>query len=288
MQDKIEFKKSREFGDIIGDTFLFIKQNLKPFLKVYLYLCGFFILGEMLSGAVHLINTKSLFSGGNPANPFEVLFSVSYLMTMIFSLGAYTAITVTTLCYISLYIEKGNVAPTVEEVWSYFKYFFLRLFGSSILVSVMMVICFACCIIPGIYTFPAFSLFYSVMVFENGSFGYSFNRSFKLANSQWWPTAAAILIIWLITIAILAIPSLPAFFVGMASAFTKTPADINTAYLIISTMIQYLCQIFLVIPVIGVSFCYFNLAERMENGGLLNRIDQLGTQKDRFSAPEEY
>jgi hypothetical protein len=288
MQDKIEFKKAREFGDIIADTFLFIRQNLKAFLKVYLYLCGFFILGQMLSGVVHLLNTQSVLSAGNLASPFEALFSLSYLVAAIFSLGTYTAITVTTLCYISLYIEKGNVAPTVEEVWSYFKYFFLRLFGSSILVSLMMLICFICCIIPGFYTFPAFSIFYSVMVFENGSFGYSFSRSFKLANIQWWPTAGTILIIWLITLAIMTIPSLPAVFVGMASTFTKTPGNINTTFLILSTLVQYLCQIFFVIPVIGVSLCYFNLAERMENGGLLSRIDQLGTQKDQFSAPEEY
>jgi hypothetical protein len=126
------------------------------------------------------------------------------------------------------------------------------------------------------------------MVFENGSFGYSFSRSFKLANIQWWPTAGTILIIWLITLAIMTIPSLPAVFVGMASTFTKTPGNINTTFLILSTLVQYLCQIFFVIPVIGVSLCYFNLAERMENGGLLSRIDQLGTQKDQFSAPEEY
>jgi hypothetical protein len=288
MQDKLEFKKTREFGDIIADTFLFIRQNFKPFLKVYLYLCGFFILGEMLSGVVHLLNAKTAFSGGNPARPFEQLFSVSYLMALIFTLAAYTAIPLTTLSYISLYIEKGNVVPTVEEVWSYFKYFFLRVFGSGILISLMMVICFICCIIPGIYVFPAFSLFYSVMVFENGSFGYSFSRSFKLANSHWWPTAGTILILWVITSATMLVPSVPAVIVGMASAFTKTPGDVNITFLILSTLVQYLCQIFLVLPVIGVSLCYFNLAERMENGGLLNRIEQLGTQKDQFSAPEEY
>lgn len=288
MQDKLEFRKTREFGDIIGDTFLFIRQNFKPFLKVYLYLCGFFILGEMLSGIVHLLNAKTVLSGGNPARPFEGIFSVSYLIAFIFTLAAYTAIPLTTLSYISLYIEKGNVAPNIEEVWSYFKYFFLRVFGSGILVSLMMVICFICCIIPGIYVFPAFSLFYSVMVFENGSFGYSFSRSFKLANSHWWPTAGAILILWVITCAAMTIPSLPAFFVGMLSAFSQNPGELNMTFLIIATFIQYLGQVFLVLPVIGVSLCYFNLAERMENGGLLSRIEQLGTQKDQFSAPEEY
>ncbi|HMI03165.1 MAG TPA: hypothetical protein VK541_11820 [Pedobacter sp.] len=288
MQDKLEFKKTREFGDIIGDTFLFIRQNFKPFLKVYLYLCGFFILAGLLSGIVHLLTVKTDFSGVNSARPLENLFSMSYLMVIVFTFATYTAISVSTLSYISLYIEKGNVAPAVEEVWSYFKYFFLRVFGSSILISLMMMICFICCFIPGIYVFPAFSLFYSVMVFENGSFGYSFSRSFKLANSHWWPTAGAILILWIITYATMLVPSVPAMIIGMASAFTKTPGAVSITFLIVSTLIQYLCQVFLVLPVIGVSLCYFNLAERMENGGLLNRIEQLGTQKDQFSAPEEY
>lgn len=288
MQDKLEFKKTREFGDIIGDTFLFIRQNFKPFLKAYLYLCGFFILAGMLSGIMYLLNFKVDPYGADPARALENLFTASYFMVIVFSFATYTAITVFTLSFISLYIEKGNVAPGVEEVWSYFKYFFLRVFGSTLLVGIMIAICFICCIIPGIYVFPAFSLFYSVMVFENGNFSYSFSRSFKLANSQWWPTAGAILIIWIITYMVMLIPSLPAMVVGMASTFTQGSKAINVTFVVLSTVVQYACQVFLVLPVIGVSLCYFNLAERMENGGLLNRIDQLGTQKDQLSAPEEY
>jgi hypothetical protein len=228
-------------------------------------------------------------ANANPFNRFGQLFSFNYFVVIIFSLLNYTAITVSTLSFIALYVQKGNQAPTVEEVWSYFKYYFLRVFGSSIAVCIFLIICLLFCGLPFFYVFPAMSLFYSIMVVENGSFEYSFSRSFKLLKDQWWVTAGAIFVIWIITYACMSMASMPAIILTMVSAFTKASGGMSTFIIVISTVIQYVCQVFMILPVIGVTLCYFNLVERLDNTGLLERINQLGKSETNLnSTPEDY
>lgn len=296
MSDKLEFRKLREFGEIINDMFQFIKQNFKPLMKTYIYLCGFFVLAGMLAAIMYQVGLQKIGFGyggnqanTNPFNRFGQLFSFNYFVVIIFSVLNYTAIVVSTLSFIALYVQKGNQAPSVEEVWAYFKYYFLRVFGSSIAISIFLIVCLLFCGLPFFYVFPAMSLFYSVMVLENGSFEYSFSRSFKLLKDQWWVTAGAILVIWIITYACMSMASMPAIILTMVSAFTKASGGMNTLIIVVSTVIQYVCQVFMVLPVIGVTLCYFNLVERLDNTGLLERINQLGkSETDSNSTPEDY
>lgn len=290
MNNRLEFKKQREFGEIVSDTFLFIKQNLKPLLKTFLYLCGFFILASILSAVTHLMNVSDvLIDSSRPSSQaYNRMFSWNYFLVIFFYMVTYAAITVSTLSYVAVYIAKGNVPPSPEEVWTYFKYYFLRVFGSSIPITLLMVAAFICCIVPGVYVFPALSLFYAVMIFENGSFAYSFGRAFKLSHKDWWATAGALIIIWIITYVAFIIPSVPGIILGMAVGFTQGAASISKVWFVVVTIIQYLSYVFLMVPLIGISLCYFNLAERIDSSGLLARIDKLGEQPTNSDIQEEY
>lgn len=290
MSDQVEFKKIREFGEIINDTFLFIKQNAKPLFKTFIYLCGFFVLGGMIAAVIQqlglqkVIRNPGSFSSFTKAN----VFTFQYFFVMLFGLANYTAINVTVLSYIAIYIKKGNTAPTIEEVWAYFKYYFFRALAGTLVVGTFMVICFALCLIPGIYVFPALSLFFPIMIIENASIGYSFSRGFKLLKDYWWATAGAILIIWIITYATVSLASLPAILFTMVGVLSAGNGIINEGTIIFTTVLQYLCQIFMIIPVIGITLCYFNLLERQENTGLFDRINKLGETENPFKSAEEY
>lgn len=296
MKENVEFKKIREFGDIIGDTFLFIKQNFKPLFKVIIYLCGIFIIAGMLSSLltqlqlVGMVSAKGGMSTMN--NPFSLIYNLgfNYILLIAFLMLNYTAINVTVLSYISLYIQKGNVAPDVVEVWAYFKYYFFRVFGSGLLVTILFIFCLLLCIVPGVYVFPAFTLFFPIMILENGGFSHSFSRSFKLLKGEWWVTAAVLIVIYIIFYAFTMIMQLPASIIMMVSVFTHAANPITETYAIVSSILQYVAQIFMIIPIIGAAICYFNLVERKENAGLINRIDGFGTANSNpiNSTPEEY
>lgn len=291
--NQVEFKKIREFGEIINDTFLFVKQNLKPLFKVFTYLCGFFILASLIAavaqqlGMVKMMKTQAGY-GNYSSFARTNIFTVQYFFVMIFGLANYTAINVTVLSYISIYIKKGNTAPTVEEVWAYFKYYFFRALAGTLVVGGFMIICFAVCLIPGIYVFPALSMFFPIMIIENASIGYSFNRGFKLLKDYWWVTAGSILLIWIITYATISLASLPAVLFSMLSVLSAEGKGLDQGMVILTTVIQYVCQVFMVLPVIGVTLCYFNLTERHENTGLFDRINKLGEEQNPFKSTEEY
>jgi hypothetical protein len=294
MQNKVEFKKRREFGEIISDTFLFIKQNFKPLMTAVLYLCGFFLLAGLVSSIMAQLQMVGAMEGlkrGSITSPFQMItnFSFGYLLVIIFMVCSYTSFYVTVLSYISIYIQKGNVAPKVEEVWAYFKFYFFRVMGSGILMSVFLVICFICCIVPGIWVFPAVSIFYPIMVIENAGLGYSFNRCFKLVTNEWWITAATIIVVYIIVYACSLVIQLPAMIIGMVSAFTHLEQPITKTYAIVISLAQQLSQVFMVIPIISSTLIYFNLVERKENTGLMSRIENLGqTTGPENSTPEEY
>ena len=294
MKEKVEFRKLREFGELIGDTFLFMKQNFVPLMKSFFALTGIFIVGGIISSMIAQLQLVGIAEASGSAydDSFRSIFyniGFNYFLVIIFMLLTYTSMYVSVLSFIALYIEKGNVAPTVNEVWGYSKYYYFRMMGSGILLSIFFVLCFVLCILPGIYVFPAITIFAPIMILENGSFSHSFDRSFKLLKDEWWITAAAILVIYIIFYAFGMMVQLPAIIIMMVSAFTHGERAITSSYAVVSSISQQMSYIFMIIPVICSSLIYFNLVERKENLGLLQRMDQMGQQPDQdFTANEEY
>lgn len=290
MLNKIEFKKVRDFGETINDTFQFIKQNFRPMIKVFIYLCGFFILATIISTVVQQMQVQKLMHGGNPYRGFAMLQSMmtlSYAATALVGMASYTAMTVSTLSFIAIYVEKGNIAATVEEVWAYFKYYYFRVLVSSIVLTIFSLLCLLPCGTVFIYVFPAVSIFLPIMIIENGSFSFSFSRSFKLIKDNWGLTAGCLIIIWIITYATFYFASIPTIIISMVGVLSNGTSALNTATIIISAIIQSLCQIFLMIPLVCSTLCYFNLKERHEHTGLLSRINDLG-EKEKPDFTEEY
>lgn len=292
MPGKIEFKKLREFGEIINDTFAFIRENFKPLIKVFFYLCGFFVLAGIIAAIMQQMTLQT--ADKSPDNPFAIsnpaeMFSWYYLLVIVVSVASYTAITVTTLSFIALYIHKGKVAPLPEEVWAYFRYYFFRVFFSSIFVFVFLVFAFLLCILPGIYVFPAMTLFFPVMVLENADFPYTFGRTFQLLKNQWWVSAATILTIYIIAYACMMFASVPGTILTLAGTFIPAVKEWSTAMIVIGAVLQHVSYVFMMIPLIGGAFCYFNLVEVQENTGLMERIQQFGENRDNNNAGlEEY
>lgn len=296
MKEPIEFRKVREFGDIISDTVVFIKQNLKPLLKAYFYICGFFILASILSSIFMQLSIASMSTGRyqyEMNSPIRSLynFGFSYAFYVIFLVLSIVSMHLTILCFVALYIRKGNVAPTVPEVWSYFKYYFWRMFGSSIAMGIFWIICIMLCIVPGIYVMPALVIFFPIMILENAGFSFAFERAFKLLKNEWWITFAVILVIYFIYNACAMVIQIPAIVISMASAFTHLEQPITKFYAIVTSLAQNLSQVFVIIPVVAAALIYFNLVERKESTGLMERIDTLGqteTKDDHPFAQEEY
>jgi len=324
MPAKIELLKVRDFGEIITDSFVFARQNFKQLVKCFFVFSGFFMLAGAILMAIHqskVLNEITNNDFGAPRSVFGTTYSnlgPEYWSAIALLLVGYINLQVSMLSYMAIYREKGNVAATVEEVWGYVKYFFLRVFGSAILVAIMMIgailivfgimfaisssntylaifLAFLLCIVPFVYLYPIFSLIFPIMVFENSSFGYAFSRSFTIIKRNWWATFGSIFIMGLITWVasfIILVPVAILNAISLIAHFGKgTPFSMVTT--IISAVLEALSHILYIVPIITVSLCYFNLTEQRDGEGLLSRISQLGTiqpfvhEEDHRSEEEE-
>lgn len=290
MEQPVEFKKTRDLGEIINDTFNFLKQQFKPLLSMFIYFSGVFILGGMVLAIFQQVWLQRAFSmrDFNFLRTGLTAFSGQYFLTSVFSLAAYTAMNVSVLSYIALYVSKGNIAPTREEVWNYFKYYFFRAFGGSLLMGLFLIASFCFCLFPGFYVFPAVSLFLPVMIMENGNISYAFKKAFRLLKGQWWPTAGVIFLLWMITYACMSLVSLPSVLFGFTSLFTPNFSGLGSGTVVLMTALQYACQVFMLLPLTGLALCYYNLEERKENTGLMERIGRLGEKTDEQWPPETF
>jgi hypothetical protein len=294
MKENIEFRQIRDFGTIISDTFLFIKQNFAPLAKTFFTICGLFIVAGIVSMALQKLRANNISTNYGGENIFYATMRASiltweYALLMVVSIINYVSMYVAILSYVAVYIRKGNMVPSTEEVWEQFKVYFFRMLGSSLVLAIFMMLCFLACIIPGIYIFPAMTLFYPIMILEDGSFSHSFSRAFKLLKDEWWVTAAVIFVVYIICYMMTFVIQIPAAIITFAAAISHGEKILSTGYTIVVAIFTYIAQIMMIIPIISSAFIYFNLVERKENSGLLNRINTLGQQPtDHNSHLEEY
>lgn len=284
MQEKIELNKIREFGEIIDDSLQFFKQNWKPLLKSYFTICGFFWLASLLLSFFNEINTLHRFHDGQ--SPF----TATYFLASLFEYINFIVITLTVLSFISLYKEKGNTAPSVEEVWSFVKYYFFRAFGTYLVLTLGILIGAIFCIIPGIYLAIAFSLILPIMVIENSTLSYSFNRCFQLIKSNWWFVLGTILVSEIILIVAMLAIIIPVMIIAFGATFL-TNVSMLTVYSYATIIVSHLLQFAYMFPIIVIAIVYFSLVEQKDDGNLLQRINSIGVTNSsslNHETTEEY
>jgi hypothetical protein len=293
----IELAKPRDFGEIINDTFIFIRQNFKPLLKYFFIFSGFFILASATTSVLMQIKTINVVNNYNPSRFDNGLSAFSYLtvnvlLAVIFVLVEYVSITVTVLCYVALYKQKQNNVPTVDEMWGYFKFYFLKVLGSTVLIYIIVVVGCIFCLIPGIYLYPIMALVLPIMVIENTSLGYAFNQSFRLIKDNWWPTFGVLIVIAIVIYVASLVVVIPSTILNAGNLFiriTKGAAPVTLPVAILSTLLQEVSHVFHIITIVAICLCYFNLSESKEGTSLIERINKFGTNaNDANATPEEY
>lgn len=231
MKQPIELRRLRDFGQIINDSFTFLKENFKPLFRSLLIICGFFILISFISMVFAYLNVTNIFttnfnfdtkSYDSTYKPLSIFISAFISAFIVVFTQAF--IILVTMCYISVYLQKGNTTPNLAETWGYFRYYFWRVLGSGILIFLLLMIGTMICLIPGIYMFPILYLIIPIIVIENCSFGYAFNKSFRLIKNNWWLVFGVIFIMLLIVGIAGFIVSIPISLFAKGGAFFHSKA----------------------------------------------------------------
>mgnify|MGYP001008800071 CR=1 FL=1 len=285
-KETINFKQERDFGEVFNATFGFIGQEFKMLGTSILYFgIPLLIVAAIFSVFISLKQQEFMGDFTSNLDPQDSLAQVGEMykyifLTLLVMLIAMVPLQCTIYGYIKCYIEKGRGNFTQDDVWQKVKQYFFPFLGTTILVSIVVLIGTVLCILPGIFLAVSLSLIYAVMMFESKGFGQSFSESFNLTMKKWWLTLGILfvagILIYVIQL-ILSIPSIILF--GFKSFFTaikegSTPV-FPTGYYIMSAAISLITYVLYSIPAIILAFHYFSLKETFAKPSLEDKIEQI-------------
>lgn len=290
MQEKtINFKKQRELGDIITDTFKFTRENFKPLSKalvtnvspVFLLLIAatvyynYSTLGSLASGEIFVTLDTGIGIGN---------LLISVLIMFVGVLVYYSMLYSTVYNYIKFYMrdrhnidQKGISQAVQADFW--------RLLGLSVITSTILIFGFLLCFFPGIYIMVPLSLVFAIAVFENKNVAESISYSFNLIKDSWWTTFATVVVFAILLYIISLIFQLPVFLYTFMKAFTVTNEisagdnatmfdGVYIALTVVSNIFQYILYTFFVIMA---ALIYFNLNEQKNFTGTIETINSIGS-----------
>jgi len=306
----IEFKRRRELGTVISDTFSFLRKNAKPLFSVLFKTCLIPFIFLLIGVGFYTYSSAGLQPTAIINGVDNPLLLVSSVFVMMLSVLFYSALlygTVTT--YIKFYIETQNnididaVRQYVQDnTFTFIKIVLLKfgiilavalgggvLLGAifttagsvGIFVGILLGIGLLCLII---WFYTKYTVMFSAAVHGNESASDSLKKSASLVNQEWWMTFIAFFVIGILIGLIGFAFQIPLMIYMAIKAFTViqsgSPEDLSGMFdlgtVILQTLSTGLQYILYVVPAIAGNLIYFSLKERATQSGSLEKIEDLG------------
>lgn len=282
MDNYIELKKQRDFGDIITATFDFIKLNFKPLIELIFYYVGPVILISSVMSASWQTDFQQSIDPYNPSSVFVQLASPKYLLTLLLKLIAYTLLQGLTYGYVLLYAERKGQNIEISEVWAYAKDKFFLILGTSIVVGLLATVGFILFIIPGIYLTISLIPIFIVRLAEDKTIGEGISRSFSLIKGNWWFTLGLIAVLGVLMMIVIYAFYIPAGIIMGIMDFSDLSSFNSSSilYMILMTIGDFLSMVLYIVPVIATSILYFSLVEQKDSDSLFNMVDKINEEED--------
>ncbi len=288
----IEFKKERDLGTILSDTFKFLRENWKAYFLTILKVCGPVLLVFITALGFYMYSFSGLFSGigepgweqeGPDVNSTSLMF-ISIIVLMLAGIALYVLMNTASLYFIRSYItNKGEIdfleikKNVYENFWSFI--------GLGILVVLIFFVSIMLCFFPVIYTWVVLSLAFPIMVFERRGVTDSIGHCFTLIKDHWFNTFGVLFVVGLLVYIlsmIFAVPGLIYQFVKMGTSIgqedpTAVIGIFSDPIYFVLNVLSYTGQFVLSsVTLIASVLIYFDLNEQKNLTGTLERIDNLG------------
>jgi len=286
----IDFKRERDLGSIIGDTFKFIRENWKAYFLAVIKIAGPFILVGAFILAVYMSSMSAdLERISGEYDPNIILDTVGSLyakmgLYSVISGFVYLIVSLTSIFFIKSYIEHDGETDFKEIRRNTFQYIW-KFIGLGLLIAIISFVGFMICILPGIYFVVVFSLATSIMVFEEKSIGDSLSHCFYLIKDQWWNTFGCLLVVAILVAVLGWTFSIPSIIYSMIHELTgATQEDPLEAFSLLKDPVYIGLNIlsnvgsFILssISLIASVFIYYDLNEQKNLTGTMEQIENLG------------
>ena len=161
----IEFKRERDLGTILSDTFRFIRENWRAYFLTVLKICGPVLLIFLTALGFYMYSFSGLFTGiGQPGWEQEGpdtgsagMMVISVVVFMLAAIALYVLMNVSSLYFVRSYIDNNGRTDFAEIKRNVAKNFWSFL-GLGILVMLLYFVSAMLCFFPIIYTWVVLSL----------------------------------------------------------------------------------------------------------------------------------
>lgn len=290
---KITYYKTRNFSQKLNATIEYLRQNIKPLGRAILYILGPMAILNGLLFAQYINFMFGNMSGGETLdvqNPFAFVFNPTYVGFII--LSSFSALLNFSVIFnfMKIYDQRFPEEITVTEVLNACWRDLLPLFLLGLIASIFIAVGFFAFIIPGIFLMVVLSLSIPPLFFEKKGIFEAIGRSFKLIKGKWWSTFGLLFVSSILMYAVSMVFILPFYVFYFLSIFTLVEetgvsADVSAWWfqggMTLSVMFMFLGSFLTYsIPMVALSFQYFNLVERQESLGLMGEIEQLDNENN--------
>jgi len=293
--------KRRDFGACIEDAFIFLRRNVGPIFRCFLfYAAPIFLVGSL----VGVFAFQNFFSSLSQSANFELPagLTISMMVLYLCLVIAYFLVYAMSFAALAAYHDKGNVNIALSDItsrlWSYtgklFLYALLMIFLMFLaigLVALPMFIspAFGFLFFPFFFVFMYFSIPLQmapyILVHEKTGYYESFKRAHLLIKNNWWATFGLLIVVSMIASMLSYLFAAPAYAVMLIQSISTGDPEVfleSGGFWGSLTMILYFLGA--MIGSIFTNTClvmkYYDLTARKDVGHWDDRINQIGTKKD--------
>ncbi|MCL1867586.1 MAG: hypothetical protein FWF72_01370 [Paludibacter sp.] len=314
MKEKIELYKMRNFSEMLGDTFSFLRQNFKPLLKGLFFIASPALLLAMIAGFLFWKNYLSLIvtdSVGRYGGSLGARVSGGMILFYLTAIISVTLIMNVTYSYIKLYREDKEREITVSMLWQESKKYFWKIIG-ALFIIILAVIAFIIlftfvtmslgsvigytflfafliiiiCILLVIFLGVKFAFFPLFIIVGDESIRDSFSGSYNFTRGIFWKTLGFVFVIVLIVGAASYIFLIPGYVLIFAGTITGLSSGMESAsfLMLLSSAVMSIgmaCAYMLYsVLFIGISIFYFSEIEKEQGVRANKEIDEIGKLND--------
>mgnify|MGYP003132156027 FL=1 len=272
------YKKPRDLGGILSDTFLYIRQNFKSLAKPLLYfVIPFYVVQAFIlqEYSTNLFNSIMAIESGS--DNFGGLFGWEYFLNIFISITALSALSVITLKHFKL--TSSGKETELDQIMDGI----LPLIMWMALLFIIIYICISIgallFIIPGIFIGIKLSFTPAAFILEEKDIFDSMRRSWEVSKGFWWITFGLLIVIYIMIYFSSLAVGLP---IGLIYAFAFDGGLVGSDSGVFSTIISILTAFGSVITTafyaamhIAFALHFYNIDERKEGGNLRSKIEGL-------------
>jgi membrane-anchored glycerophosphoryl diester phosphodiesterase (GDPDase) len=275
--DNLNFRKTRDIGDILTESFFYIRNHFVSLGKALLFfvlpifLIQFFVMKDFANS--FFANIMS----GNP-DALGSIFDWRYFLGLLLSVISSAALGVVTLTHVKLNAEGDTAEP--DQILVDFGPRLIKFIGLTIAIGFILGFSVLLLFIPAIFLGVKLGMSAPALILEDENVFGAMGRSWELTKDYWWATFTMIFMVYILVLVITYAFLIPVFILQIfgtdsGAALSGNPAIISNIFMVITGLFTAISSLSSGLFYIAFSLHFYNLVERKEGGDLREKIEGL-------------